>query len=109
MVRDGQYKQIIGYKGVANQFLVDMYTSIEFQSLLFVRKNQNNLRENLFNQFKNTRERNDNAHNSRLRIFLPAKFTDLFRYMHKLFFLETPSGADKSFLTNFLLAKLCKV
>ena len=83
MVWDNSFNQILRFKDVTNQFIVDMYTKIETERLLYIHLNQKTLRAEQYIHFKDTLQRDGNASNVGQQIIHSSTVTGSPRYMHK--------------------------
>ena len=84
MVREGEFNQLLRFKDVTSQLMVDMYAKVETERLLYVRINQNKLRSEQYVHLQDALNCDGNAHNVGQQVILPSSFTGSPRYMHQL-------------------------
>ena len=83
MVREGEFNQLLQFKDVTIQLMVDMYAKVETERLLYVRINQKKLRSEQYVHLQDALNCDGNAHNVGQQVILPSSFTGSPRYMHQ--------------------------
>ena len=83
MVRNGEFNQLLRFKEVTSQLLVDMYAKIETERLLYIRLNQKQLRAEQYIHLQDAMNVDGNADNIGQQVILPSSFTGSPRYMHQ--------------------------
>ena len=82
MVRD-QFNQVLRFKQVTSQFMVDMYAKIETERLGFLRRNQDKLRADNYIHLRDAITSDGDPRNIGQPVILPSSFTGGPRYMHE--------------------------
>ncbi|XP_034044527.1 uncharacterized protein LOC117526576 [Thalassophryne amazonica] len=83
MIRDDKFNQVLKFKEVTSQLMVDMYAKIETERLLYIRLNQKQLRAEQYSSLQDAMNINGNAENIGQQVILPSSFTGSPRYMHQ--------------------------
>ncbi len=83
MVRDEDFNQLLKFKEVTSQLMVDMYAKMETERLLFIRLNQKQLRAEQYSGLQDAMNIDGNAKNVGQQVILPSSFTGSPRYMHQ--------------------------
>ncbi|XP_054260248.1 uncharacterized protein LOC128984903 [Macrosteles quadrilineatus] len=84
MVLSEEINYLHYFRGLLNQFMVDMYAKIETERLNFIRNNQKKLRAENYVHLKDAVGKGDtNPEDLGQAVILPSTFTGGARYMHK--------------------------
>ncbi|XP_022030782.1 uncharacterized protein LOC110931708 [Helianthus annuus] len=85
--RVSHFSLILNARRLLQQFLVDVYTMIESERLLFIRLQQNNLRSEIYENLRKLGQNgNPDMSNVGTRVLLPSSFTGGSRYMRKNYY-----------------------
>ncbi|KAJ0566267.1 putative helitron helicase-like domain-containing protein [Helianthus annuus] len=85
--RVSHFSLILNARRFLQQFLVDVYTMIESERLLFIRLQQNNLRLEIYENLRKLGQNgNPDMSNVGTRVLLPSSFTGGSRYMRKNYY-----------------------
>ncbi|XP_061346787.1 uncharacterized protein LOC133292402 [Gastrolobium bilobum] len=81
-MRSGESQILLHSRKLFQQFLVDAYTMVEYDRLIFIRHNQNQLRAELYKNIIHASDKGEDAAvKTGKRIILPSSFTGGPRYM----------------------------
>ncbi|XP_076301721.1 uncharacterized protein LOC143219730 [Lasioglossum baleicum] len=84
MIREGEDNHLVYFRSLFSQFLVDMYAKIETERLMYIRKNQAQLRADSYIHLRDAIERQDvDVEQLGQKVVLPSSFTGGPRYMHE--------------------------
>ncbi len=83
MIREFNENFLLLYRDLFHQYLVDMYAKVESERLLFIRKNQKQLRAENYIHLKDAIAHDGNVQNVGQLVVLPSTFTGGPRYMHE--------------------------
>lgn len=81
MIRDDEFNQHLRFNDMINQFMMDIYSNIEAERLLYIRKNQQNWSRTIYPPARCHESRWQCT--KRLQIILPSSFTGSSGHMHK--------------------------
>ena len=84
-IRDLKTIQINQFGRLFQEYVVDMYSKIELQRLLFIKYNQKKLRSELYGNLQDFAKKNVNLNAIGKRIVLPSSFHGSPRHMHQLY------------------------
>ncbi|XP_035830917.1 uncharacterized protein LOC110928419 [Helianthus annuus] len=85
--RVSHFSLILNARRLLQQFLVDVYTMIESERLLFIRLQQNNLRSKTYENLRKLGQNgNPDMSNVGTRVLLPSSFTGGSRYMRENYY-----------------------
>ncbi|XP_021991783.1 uncharacterized protein LOC110888572 [Helianthus annuus] len=85
--RVNHFSLILNARRLLQQFLVDVYTMIESERLLFIRLQQKNLRSETYDNLKKLGQNgNTDMSNVGTRVLLPSSFTGVSRYMRENYY-----------------------
>lgn len=80
-LRDNEQPYLHRFRGLFNQFLVDVYAKIETERLVFIRTNQRQLRAENYIDLRDALEQDSDPENLGRMVILPSTFTGGPRYM----------------------------
>ncbi len=83
MIRENNENCLLLYRDLFHQYLVDMYAKVQSERLLFLRKNQKQLRAENYVHLKDAIASDGNTQNLGQLVVLPSSFTGGPRYMHE--------------------------
>lgn len=82
-IRSNQYVYLQRFRGLFNQYLVDMYAKIETERLIYIRTNQTKLRAENYIDLRDALHQDTGEENLGRLVILPSSFTGGPRYMHE--------------------------
>lgn len=85
MEREGSLNCILLFRGLLNQYLVDMYAKVETERLNYIRNHQTKLRVENYIHLRDAMCRADSeVSDMGQMVVLPSSFTGGPRYMHEI-------------------------
>ncbi|GBP61498.1 hypothetical protein EVAR_34735_1 [Eumeta japonica] len=82
-IRRNCFNYLQRFRGLFNQFIVDMYAKIETERLIYIRTNQTRLRAEGYVHLRDAMQQYNNVENVGRLVILPSSFIGGPRYMHE--------------------------
>ena len=106
-IRDLKKVQINHCGRLFQEYVVDMYSKIELQRLLFIKYNQKKLRSELYGNLQDFAKNNVKLDTVGKRIVLPSSFQGSPRHMHHLY-QDSKALIRKLGKSDLFITMICK-